>query len=120
MEIIEQDTAAKDTLEPSAFKQRLGEVRRRIKNIDLRGAVIDHPFPAVGIGFAAGALLGLIRPMPKRSRISNALFAAGTALAFRFIREAAFKELGAYARDLISNKNRDVDAERAGGEERPF
>lgn len=117
MEIIEQDTAAKDTVEPSAFKQRLGEVRRRIKSIDLRATVADHPFPAVGIGFAAGALVGLLRPMPKRGPISNALFAIGSAIAFRAIREAAFKQLGAYARELISNKDRD---ENARTEDRPF
>lgn len=115
MEIIEQDTAAQDSYEPSAFKQRLGEVRRRIKNIDLRSAVIDHPLPAVGIGFAAGALVGLLRPMPKRGPISRALFAAGTALALRYVREEALHRLGAYARDLISNK-----PPREAGEDRPF
>ncbi len=118
MEIIEQDTAAKDTYEPSAFKQKFGEVRRRIKSIDLRSAVVDHPFPAIGIGFAVGALVGLLRPMPQRGRVSSARVGVGTALAFRLIRETAITQLGAYARDFLANKNR--QGETAGAEDRPF
>ena len=117
MEIIEQDSA-KDSYEPSAFKQKLGEVRRRIKGIDLRTAVIEHPLPAVGIGFAVGALVGLLRPMPQRGRVSSALVALGTTLAFRLIRETAITQLGAYARDMIANKDR--NAEGAGDQARPF
>lgn len=88
----------------SGFKDRLGRIGRRIKHVDLRSQIVEHPFTAVGIAAAVGALVGLVRPMPRRGRISGAFVAALTAIGFRLVREAAFVHLGQYARDLISKE----------------
>ena len=56
----------------STVKQKLGDARRYVKQIDLREKVVSNPLPAIGIGLAAGALVGLIRPMPHRNRVSGA------------------------------------------------
>lgn len=88
----------------SGIKHRLGRIGRRIKHVDLRSQIIEHPFTAVGIAAAAGALVGLVRPMPQRGRISGAFVAVLTAIGFRLVREAAFAHLGQYARDLIAKE----------------
>lgn len=88
--------------EPSRFKQRLGDFGRRMKRIDLRSTIIEHPFAAVGIAAGAGAIVGLIRPMPKRGRISGALVAALSTIGFRLVREAAMQQLGQYAKQALA------------------
>ena len=99
----------RDTIDPtvlddqSGIKQRLGDLRRRIKQVDLRETVVSNPLPAVAIGFAAGALVGLIRPMPHRGRISGALMGLVTGLAFRAVKTYAFGELATYAKQFIQN-----------------
>lgn len=94
-----------DKIDPaiSGIKQKLGDARRRIKQIDLRETVVSNPLPAVGIGFAVGALVGLIRPMPHRGRISGALVGLVTGLAFRAVKTYAFGELATYAKQFIQN-----------------
>jgi uncharacterized membrane protein YjjP (DUF1212 family) len=87
----------------STMKQKLGDARRRIKQIDLREKVVSNPLPAIGIGFAAGALVGLIRPMPHRNRVSGALMGLVTGLAFRAVRSYAMAHLATYAKDFIKN-----------------
>jgi uncharacterized membrane protein YjjP (DUF1212 family) len=87
----------------STMKQKLGDARRRIKQIDLREKVVSNPLPAIGIGLAAGALVGLIRPMPHRNRVSGALMGLVTGLAFRAARSYAMAHLATYAKDFIKN-----------------
>ena len=88
----------------SKIKRGFVAARRKIKEIDLRQSVVDNPFAAVGIGLAAGALVGLLRPKPQAGRISSALFSAAGLLAYRLIRDTAVVELGRYASQLLSNQ----------------
>jgi len=101
----------------SKIKQKLGQVGRRIKKIDLREKVVAYPFAAVGIGLAAGALVGLVRPKPQPGRVTSALMTVAAAIAFRLMREAAVKSLGAYAKDFLSEqlggKKDDADSFRS-------
>lgn len=90
--------------EGSSLKQKLGSVRRRIKQIDLREKIIEYPFAAVGIGLAAGALVGLVRPKPQPGRVTSALVTVAGAIAFRLIREAAVAQLGGFARDYLKDQ----------------
>src|SRR5262245_65931128 len=77
----------------SGAKQKLGNFGRRIKRLDLRGSIVDHPFAAIGIAAGLGAILGLVRPMPRRGPISGAMMALFSAIGFRLAREAAFIQL---------------------------
>jgi len=86
----------------SKIKQKLGAARRRIKQIDLRQTVIDNPFTAVGIGLAAGALVGLVRAKPERGRVTSALISVAGMLAYRFLKDTAVAEIGHYARGFIA------------------
>lgn len=90
--------------EQSAVKQRLGQIGRSLKKVDLRKQIVDYPFPAVGIALAAGAIVGLVRPKPQPSRFSSLLFGTLGAIGFRLVREAAVKELGAYAKNYFLSK----------------
>jgi hypothetical protein len=87
-----------------AVKQKLGQVGRKLKRIEVREQIVAHPFAAIGIGAAVGALIGLARPMPERSRTSAAVSAALTAIAIRFVREAAFRKLGGMAKDWLQGQ----------------
>jgi hypothetical protein len=88
--------------EATGLKQRLGQLGRRIKRVDLRSRIVDHPFPAIGIALGVGALIGLARPMPKRGRVSGAAIALLSTIGFRLVREAAMVQLGQYAKGLLS------------------
>jgi len=84
--------------------ERLGEVGRSLKKIDLRKQIVAYPFAAVGIAAAAGAIVGLARPMPQRGRISGALISTLGLIGFRLVRETAMRELGQYAKNYLLNK----------------
>jgi len=84
----------------TGFKQRLGQFGRTIKRIDVRSEIVTHPFTAVGICAAAGALVGLVQPSSS-GRLSRALFALTGAIGFRLVREAAIARLGNAARDWL-------------------
>lgn len=101
--------------EGSTLRQKLGSVRRRIKQIDLREKIIEYPFAAVGIGLAAGALVAIIRPKPQPGRVTSALVTVAGALAFRLIREAAVAQLGGFARDYLKNNFAGHDDEAVSG-----
>jgi hypothetical protein len=88
----------------SGVKQRLGAFGRRIKRVDLRSQIVDHPFMAVGIAAGVGALVGLARPMPKRGPISGAMMAVLSTIGFRLAREAAMVRLGQYAKGLLNKE----------------
>jgi hypothetical protein len=88
----------------TGIKQKLGQLGRRIKRVDLRSQIVDHPFPAIGIAAAVGALVGLARPMPRRSRISGALMAVASTIGFRVLREAAMVQLASYAKQYIGGQ----------------
>jgi hypothetical protein len=88
----------------SGIKQRLGQLGRRIKRVDLRSQIVSHPFPAVGIAAAVGALIGLARPMPRRNRVSGALMAVASTIGFRILREAAMAQLAQYAKQHIGGQ----------------
>jgi hypothetical protein len=88
--------------EVSGIKQKLGSFGRRIKRMDLRSQIVDHPFAAVGIAAGVGAIIGLARPMPRRGPISGAMMALLSTIGFRLVREAAMVQLGSYAKGLLS------------------
>ena len=97
----------------STVKQKLGDARRYVKQIDLREKVVSNPLPAIGIGLAAGALVGLIRPMPHRNRVSGALMGLVTGLAFRAARSYAMAHLATYAKDFIKNAGNEPAVEKS-------
>jgi hypothetical protein len=86
----------------AGIKHRLGNLGRRIKRVDLRSQIVDNPFASVGIAAGVGAIIGFARPMPKRGPISSAFWAIASAIGFRVLREAAFIQIGQYAKGLIS------------------
>ena len=90
--------------EAKGIKQKLGKIGRRIKRVDLRSQIVDHPFPALGIALGVGALIGLARPMPKRGRVSGAAIALLSTIGFRLVREAAMVQLAQYAKGLLSKE----------------
>jgi hypothetical protein len=92
-----------------AVKEKLGQVGRKLKRIEVRESIVDHPFIAIGIGAAVGALVGLLRPMPERSRTEAMLGAAVTAIAMKIAREAAMRKLGSMARDWISGQQQPAE-----------
>jgi hypothetical protein len=108
MEVTE-NTSTASNIDPglieestSKIKQTFRAARRRVKQIDLRQIVVDNPFAAVGIGLAAGAAVGLIRPMPKRGPVDRLLTGLVTTMVYRAIKQAAFAQLGVYARDYLN------------------
>jgi hypothetical protein len=97
METFENKTKNQDMYvgedEARGIKQKLGNLGRRIKRVDLRSTIVDHPLPAIGIAAAVGALVGLARPMPKRNPITGALIAIASTVGFRVMREAVMVQL---------------------------
>ncbi|HEX7841506.1 MAG TPA: hypothetical protein VF469_28740 [Kofleriaceae bacterium] len=84
------------------LRRKLDDVRDRIARIDLSEQIHRHPWPAVGIAFALGALAGrgVRRPpraVPERSFGRTALGALG-AVALHVLRELALARLGRSAR----------------------
>ena len=105
--LVEVKDSAKDKLDTAqtAVKQKLGQAGRALKNVDLRQRIIDNPLPAMGIAIAAGALLGLVRAKPEpRSRLGGLFMTTVTALGIRYVREAAIKQLGVFAKGIISGE----------------
>jgi len=96
---IEQHTGRID-----AAKQKLGQLGRKLKKIEVRESIVDHPFAAIGIAAGIGAIIGLARPMPERSRIGALVMAGISALGMRFIREAAMQHLGGMAKDWLTGQ----------------
>ena len=94
----------------SAVKQKLGQVGRTLKRIEVRESIVDHPFAAIGIAAGIGAILGLARPMPERSRIGGLAMAGLSALGMRFIRQAAMEHLAGMAKDWLSGQPNASDA----------
>ena len=102
--------------EQSAVKQKLGQIGRQLKKVDLRKQIVEYPFPAIGIALAAGALVGLVRPKPQPSRLGSVIVTTLGAIGFRLVREAAVKELGAYAKNYILNKREQNDQSSFGAQ----
>ena len=84
---------------------KLGDFGRSLKKIDLRKQIVAYPYPAIGIAFAAGAIVGLVRPKPQPGRFSSLLFTTLGAIGFRLIRETAVRELGNYAKSRFLNQD---------------
>ncbi|MBV8760455.1 MAG: hypothetical protein JO257_24400 [Deltaproteobacteria bacterium] len=97
--------AAKD-----AVKDKLGQVGRTLKRIEVRESIVDHPFAAIGIAAGVGAIIGLARPMPNHSRVGGLLMAGISALGMRLIRQAAMEHLGLMARDWLVGERSNADA----------
>jgi hypothetical protein len=98
METFENKTKNQNDLyvgedEARGIKQKLGQLGRRIKRVDLRSTIVEHPLPAIGIAAAVGALVGLARPMPRRNPITGALIAIASTVGFRVMREAVMVQL---------------------------
>lgn len=96
-----------------AVKDKLGQVGRRLKRIEVRESIVDHPFAAIGISAAVGALIGLARPMPERSRTGNVLMAALSAIGLRLVREAAMRQLGTMAKDWLQSRQQQPNTQQA-------
>jgi hypothetical protein len=99
-EIEDRTAALKDRVQ-----QRLGQVGRSLKKVDLRKQIVDYPFAAVGIAAAVGAIVGLVRPKPQPGRITGALISTLGLIGFRLVREAAVRELGQYAKNYVLNRD---------------
>lgn len=104
METFENRSTADDVYaraeeDISGLKRRLGKIGRRIKRVDVRSRIVDHPFTAVGIAAGVGAIVGLARPMPQRGRVSAALIALATTIGFRLVREAVVMQLAELAKE---------------------
>jgi hypothetical protein len=124
---VTTNTPSESAIDPSVIeesaskiKQKFGAARRRIKQIDLRQIVVDNPFAAVGIGLAAGAAVGLIRPMPKRGPVDKLLTGLITGMVYRAIKQAAFAQLGTYAREYIANHTESKSSARDVNVSAPF
>ncbi|HUS29305.1 MAG TPA: hypothetical protein VMZ53_12390 [Kofleriaceae bacterium] len=104
----------------SKIKQTFGAARRRIKQIDLRAIIVDNPLAAVGIGLAAGAAVGLIRPMPKRGPVDRLLTGLVTTMVYRAIKQAAFTQLASYAREYIADHTESKSSARTADVNAPF
>lgn len=98
-EIQDRSAALKDRVQ-----ERLGQVGRSLKKVDLRKQIVAYPFAAVGIAAAAGAIVALVRPRPQPGRISGALISTLGLIGFRLVREAAVRELGQYAKNYVMNR----------------
>lgn len=85
----------------SGFKHALARFGRTLKSIDVRQTIVDHPFAAIGVAAAAGALLGGARPMPERGRISSAVISTLGLIAFKLVRDTAIRELGMAAKNIV-------------------
>jgi hypothetical protein len=94
-----------------AAKQKLGQLGRKLKKIEVRESIVDHPFAAIGIAAGLGAIIGHARPMPERSRIGALVMAGISALGMRFIREAAMQHLGGMAKDWLTGQQSAAEPE---------
>ncbi|HEY0483838.1 MAG TPA: hypothetical protein VGD37_40240 [Kofleriaceae bacterium] len=88
------------------LKRKFDDVRARI---DLSGEIHRHPWPAVGIAFAVGALAGVIRSGARtaaqpRSFTRVALGAVG-ALGLHVVRELAVGQLGRVAKSWLLDQD---------------
>ena len=90
------------TTAPTGAESRFEHIRAKIvdraEQIDLRGRIATHPLATIGIALAAGAVIGLVRQVPERSRVRTALRAAAGAIVVRVMREVAAYQLGDMAR----------------------
>jgi hypothetical protein len=91
-------TTTTSTATESRFEHLRARITERAEQIDLRARIATHPLSTIGIAFAAGAIIGLIRQVPERGRVSTALRAAAGAIALRLAREVVAYQLGDVAR----------------------
>ena len=98
----------------SGIKQRLGDFGRRIKRIDVRGQIVAHPLPAAGIAIAAGALVGILRPMPKRSVLGSLMMSTLGFVGYRALREALLAQAAIFAREFFKTPATATPATTAG------
>lgn len=82
----------------------LGRAGRRVKRIEVRESIVEHPLPAVGIAAAVGAAIALIRPMPERGRVSSLVMATLGAIGIRLVKEAALGQLGDMAKNYLTGR----------------
>lgn len=97
---------------------RVEEIGRRFQDardkLDIRSKIAAHPWPAVGIAFAAGALLALPkRRKPKSIEAAEArggLIGAGAAalgaLVLTLVKNVAMHQLSGYASDWWERRQR--------------
>jgi hypothetical protein len=96
--------------QPSRFtrlKNTLADVPDRV---DLRGRIVRHPLPAIGIAFGLGVIAGIVRTViePERGprlRIGRAILVTAGAAALRLAREAVVWQVGDKAKDWL-DRNR--------------
>lgn len=107
-----------------SFADRVGLLRDRlvtaIRELDVRGQLEQHPWELVGAAALLGAWLGFSRPRPARARrelslsakLGDMVLTGLGALAFRFARDAALRQVGEVAKrwwDETSAPPRDTD-----------
>lgn len=93
------------------------ELRRRLEDgtHELDQRIAEHPFSAVGIAFALGAVFALAPrpPAPDTKRtLGGAMAAAITALAIRGVKAYAWSRLSSSARGLFGTSARERAASR--------
>ena len=86
----------------TGIKNRLGQFGRKIKQVDLRQQIVSNPFPAIGIAAAAGAIIALVQPAPKKHRVTGALLTVLGAVGYRFVREAVMTYAQTYAKQWLA------------------
>lgn len=106
----------------SGIKHKLGQLGRRIKRIDLRSQIIEHPLAAVGIAAGLGVVAGIARPMPRRGRMSGALIAMLSTIGYRLVRDAAMVHVAEYAKQRMtgSHGSEESHAQKQGGGSTPY
>ena len=71
------------------------------EHIDLAKTVGERPWPAVGVAFAAGALLAIMQPRPPRTAVGRSLLAAIGGVALTLVREVAMQRALVAARGWL-------------------
>ncbi len=98
--------ATTQTAEQSRFTRVKNAITDVPEKIDLRGRIVRHPLPAIGIAFGLGIAAGLLRTVlePERGprlRIGRAILVTAGAAALRLAREAVLWQVGDSAKSWL-------------------
>lgn len=99
-------TTSTSTVEPSRFTRIKNTIADVPDRIDLRGRIVRHPLPAIGIAFGLGVIAGIVRTVIEpdrgpRLRLGRAILVTAGAAALRLAREAVLWQVGDSARTWL-------------------
>jgi uncharacterized membrane protein YebE (DUF533 family) len=115
------DTRADHQIEDvkRSFVEHVQELERRFKDartrFDPRNHISAHPLAAVGIAFAAGALLGFIsgggssREPGEKKSVGGMVMGALGALAMSAVRSYAMRQISGAAQDWLARESRETE-----------